>query len=97
MKNAQEDNQDVSSVLAELKVKNHSYTHFVFDEILLKKKDTIENVLHELKLTKNIDILTALGQVGFIEGEDLKEMSQLLKEVGIKYIDLYIASTNFLE
>jgi hypothetical protein len=97
LKNAQEYNQDVSSVLAELKVKNHTYTHFVFDEILLKKKDTVENVLHELKLTKDIDILTALGNVGYIEGETLKEMTQLLKDVGIKYIDLYIASTNFLE
>lgn len=97
LKNAQEYNQDVSSVLAELKVKNHLYTHFVFDEILLKKKDTVENVLHELKLTKGIDILTALGNVGYIEGETLKEMTQLLKDVGIKYIDLYIASTNFLE
>ena len=97
MKNAQEFNQDVSSVLAELKVKNHSYTHFVFDEILLKKKDTVENVLHELRLTKDIEILTALGHIGFIDDETLKEMTQLLKEVGIKYLDLYIALTNFLE
>ena len=97
MKNAQEFNQDVSSVLAELKVKNHSYTHFVFDEILLKKKDTVENVLHELKLTKDFEILNILGHVGIVDDETLNEMTQVLKEVGIKYLDLYIASTNFLE
>lgn len=97
LKNAQEFNQDVSSVLAELKVKNHSYTHFVFDEILLKKKDTVENVLHELKLTKDFEILNILGHVGIVDDETLNEMTQVLKEVGIKYLDLYIASTNFLE
>lgn len=97
LKNAQEHNQDVSSVLAELRVKNHSYTHFVFDEILLKKKDTVENVLHELKLTKNLEILDMLGHVGIVDDKTLNEMTQLLKDVGIKYLDLYIASTNFLE
>jgi hypothetical protein len=38
-----------------------------------------------------------LGHVGIVDDETLNEMTQVLKDVGIKYLDLYIASTNFLE
>ena len=38
-----------------------------------------------------------LGHVGIVDDKTLNEMTQLLKDVGIKYLDLYIASTNFLE
>ena len=97
LKNAQEHNHDVSTVLAELKIKNHLYTHFVFNEILIKRKDTLENILYELKLTKNPEILNELGYIGMIDDEDSNYRIQILKDVGIKYVDLYIASTDFLE
>jgi hypothetical protein len=96
LKNAQEHNHDVSTVLAELKIKNHLYTHFVFDEILIKRKDTLENILYELKLTKNPEILTDLGYVGVIDDKDSKYKIQILKDIGVKYLDLYMAYTNFL-
>ena len=96
LENAQEHNHDVSIVLAELKIKNHLYTHFVFDEILIKRKDTLENILYELKLTKNPEILNELGYIGMIDDEDSNYKIQILKDVGVKYLDLYIAYTNFM-
>ena len=96
LKNAQEFNQSAFIVLPEIKIKNHSYTHFVFDEILLKRKDTIENILHELKLTNNSAILNILGQVGTIDNQSLNEMIRDLRGINLKYLDRYIASTNFL-
>ena len=97
LKNAQEFNQSSSSVLSELRITNHLYTHFVFEEILIKRKDTVENILYELKLANNPEILTQLGYVGTIDDKDSNDRIKILKEVGIKYLDLYIVSTNFLE
>ena len=97
LKNAQELNQSSSSVLSEIRITNHLYTHFVFEEILIKRRDTVENILYELKLANNPEILTQLGYVGTIVDKDSRYRIKILKEIGIKYLDLYIASTNFLK
>ena len=96
LKNAQEYNHDMSSVLFEIRIANHLYTHFVFEEILIKRKDTVENILYQLKLANNPEILTDLGYVGVIDDEDSNYKIQILKDVGVKYLDLYIAYTNFM-
>ena len=90
LRDAQEFNQDPFTVLPELKIANHVYTLFVFNEILLKRKDTLENILHELKLTTQYDILNTLGGLALGTLKDRSTIIDNLKAVGAKYIDQYV-------
>ncbi|HMG66473.1 MAG TPA: hypothetical protein VK588_02270 [Chitinophagaceae bacterium] len=56
--------QDPFTILAELKVTPHVYSIFVYNRILLKRIDTVENVLQELRFVNNEpDILDATGRL----------------------------------
>ena len=90
LKEAQELKQDSSIVLPELKVTNHIYTLFVYNKILLEYKDSLENILQELKFTNHPDILNALGRLGQGTLEDKSTVIDILKAVGVKYIDQFM-------
>ena len=98
LRDAQEKQQDVMYVLPELKVKTHSYTIFVFNKILLKRKDNLENILHELKFTSTYPvILDAIGRIeqGTIENEP--EMTMFLENIGVRYLQqFFIHNSNVL-
>ena len=90
LKDAQEAKQDPFIVLPELKITTHTYTNFIYEEILLKRKDNLENILNELKFVNHPDILDVLGRLGFGTLENEQDVISILKAVGVKYIDQFI-------
>jgi hypothetical protein len=88
LRDAQELNEDPFIVLPELKISTHIYTFFVYNEVLLQRKDTVENILHELKFVNQNNIL---GTIGKLKPNNIKsEVIQTLKDSGVKYLDQYI-------
>lgn len=87
---AKRDYRIALNVLAELSLPTHSYTIFVYEDILLEDKDTVENVLHELKFVSKLGVLGTLGQLeqGAIKNED--ETIDLLEINGLKYIRQFV-------
>ena len=90
LRDAQEHNLDPFFVLPELKIPTHAYTIFVYEKILLKRKDNLENILHELKFVNHPTILDALGRLGFGTLENAATITDILKAVGVKYIEPFI-------
>lgn len=92
LEEAQKFNHNCFDVLPELKIRTTSYTNFVFDEMLLKKQDTVENILSVLKFVSEPEIAEALGYLILSKDEQVRrekyEFLVLKKE--IKYIDEYI-------
>ncbi len=94
LKNAQETGEDAFNILPELKIETHVYTIFVYEKILLKKKDTVENVLKELRLSnihENLDLLGRFAR-GFDENEP--DLEQQLIEKGIRYTQQFLISNS---
>lgn len=87
LREAQETQESAFSVLPELKVSTHVYTIFVYDQILLKRKDSVENILQELKLVSNHPkALDAIGSVEFSRLANEAEVIEALETIGVKYI-----------
>lgn len=93
-------NKQAFYILPEIKVKTHVYTNFVFEEILLKKQDTVENIADDFSICRdNPDILGKIG--GLFYSYQNKEKTNLfellnsdevgeIEDMGIKYIQKYI-------
>lgn len=91
LRDAQKMQQDAFYVLPELKIKTHIYTLFVYDKILLKQKDSIQNILYELKFVSNDpEILDTLGRLaqGLLDNEH--EVTASLAIRGVRYIQQFI-------
>jgi hypothetical protein len=81
-------------VLPELGIITHIYTIFVYEEILLKKRDNPLSVLEALRLASESDSLDLLGKLKVlpnIKEEERKEILDCLRSRGIKYLDQYLA------
>jgi len=64
LKDAFEKDWDYDIVFSELNILPHTYTIYVFNVILKKQKDTIENVLEELKyVSEESDLLDTIGRL----------------------------------
>lgn len=90
LQEAQETNEDPFRLMGELKVITHVYTIFVYEKILLQKRDTLENILQELRLVNDTEILQALGNIKFDNVEEPHELIQSLKEKGVRYLDYFL-------
>ncbi|GHT52576.1 hypothetical protein AGMMS49982_13200 [Bacteroidia bacterium] len=67
LKEAQDLNEEAYDVLKKLKIPTHVYTTFIYDEILLKNQDSLENILAELRLVNTCQtILDAVGRIGVL-------------------------------
>jgi hypothetical protein len=98
LREAQENQSDPFYVLPELKITTHTYTIFVFNKILLKGKDSVENVLHDLRFCNQPEILDALGQIHFGRIDNDHEIDELLEAVGVKYLQQFIIyNSNLLD
>ena len=87
LKEAQYKQREAFYVLPELSLQTHVYTLFVFDEILLKGKDSCENILQELKLvSQSYDILNTLGMLEYGQLENENETIECLEKSGLRYI-----------
>lgn len=94
LRNAQEQGQDPFLILPELKITTHSYTLFVYNKILLKKMDTIENILHDLKFVNRPNVLDAIGNLEQDNIENAEEVFEFLKDNGVKYIEQFMISNS---
>lgn len=83
---------DPFGVLPELKIITHIYSIFVYEEILLKERDTPENVLKELELFNTDDSILFVNKLieSFrITGEQNFEKQNISE---LKYINQFILS-----
>jgi hypothetical protein len=87
---AQELKQDASIVVPMLNVIVHPYTEFVINKILLRKLDSIENVLGELKFINNPETLGLIDVVSYKTQDDFPEIEIDLIEKGIKYLNAFL-------
>ncbi|MFN5628202.1 MAG: hypothetical protein ACK48W_02845 [Bacteroidota bacterium] len=86
---------DPFGVLPELKIITHIYSIFVYEEILLKERDTSENVLKELELFNTDDSILFVNKLieSFrIAGEQNFEKQNISE---LKYINQFILSDYF--
>lgn len=99
LREAQEQQQDPFIVLPELKLKTHSYTLFVYNKILLKRKDTLENILHDLKFTTHYpEVLDALERLEQKSLDNEAEVANALEKIGVKYLQEFIIhNSNLLD
>jgi|SRR6218665_165022 len=95
LRDAIQDQRDAFEVLPELGLTTHLYTLFIYDEILLKKKEKIDAVLEIFRACKDNAILGALGVLKLKKRRKAYQKTiQLLKSKGIKYIEEYLADTS---
>lgn len=94
LKEAQEEMKDPYFILPELNIATHTYTLFVYSEILLAKRDSVENVLHELGFAEKRGLLNTIGNL--VEGNYNNPSGALLdiKESGLKYIDQFLINNS---
>lgn len=93
MKDAQENKENPFNVLPELGIETHSYTMFIYNYILLFQRDTIENILAELKKANKYKILNALGNLEQGNVKEPEKLIQKLKQDGIKYLDEFLKTS----
>jgi hypothetical protein len=83
---------DAFSVLPELKIITHIYSIFVYEEVLLKEKDTPENVLKELELFNTDESILLVNKLieSFRINTEQNFEKQNISE--LKYINEFILS-----
>lgn len=86
------DNIEWDIVLPKIDLPVHIYNKFVYNEILLKNRDTIKNALNAMRMVRDKNFLNDLGIIALC-----KEMSSLeililkkLKKAKVKYLNEYI-------
>jgi len=89
LKDAQEQKKSPYQVLPELGINPHMYTIFVYNEFLLKDRDTIGNILSTLRLANRNDILNHLGNIENGDSATPPETIKELQKIGILYLDEY--------
>jgi hypothetical protein len=90
LSNAKELKLDPFSVLPELKILTHIYSIFVYEEILLKEKDSPENVLNELILFNSDESILFVNKL--IESYKINTEQNFIKQniSELKYINQFI-------
>ncbi|MBK7958762.1 MAG: hypothetical protein IPK03_12050 [Bacteroidetes bacterium] len=85
---------DAFDLLPELKISTHTYTLFVYEEILLKQKDEPMKVLQAMRFAQESASLNELGILSQSEQFDYieKAMLQELQARGIQYLDEFVQS-----
>ncbi len=85
---------DAFDLLPELKIITHTYTIFVYEEILLKQKDEPMKVLQAMRFAQESALLNELGILSQSEHFDYieKAMIQELHARGIQYLDEFVQS-----
>ncbi len=81
-------------VFHELGLRGHIYTYFVYNKILLAKRDSPRAVLEALRLANEPKIMTLLGHVAMARylGEEKKKMLEYLEAKGVKYLYQYMTT-----
>jgi hypothetical protein len=90
LKAAYEDQIPASEILPELKIPMHIYTVFVYDNILLKSRDTFDNILEELNKVKQGEILDSIGRLVEPDAELNKLAFNYLEDQNLKYLQAFV-------
>ena len=71
LRNAQKTQQNTVEVFKKLNIDVHVYTVYVYEIILFKSKDTVENILEELKFVNNspkiLEVIKRMEQTDLAE------------------------------
>jgi hypothetical protein len=87
---------DAQEVLPELDITTHIYPLFVYEDILLAGKDSVENVLEEFNMIKKLydeEVLDDIGRITFskmIPGDH--PLYAKLEKSGLKYLKQFFAT-----
>ncbi len=87
---AQQNKEDAIFVLPELKVQLSLYTLFVYDEILMKQKDSISHVWDEFKLCKDEKIRSLIANLSDPNIDEVALLSIMLEANGLRYVKQFI-------
>ncbi|WP_294079257.1 hypothetical protein [Proteiniphilum sp. UBA5384] len=90
LKDAQESQRNTFHVLAELSLPTHVYMIFVYEEILLKRRDMLENILQEFRFANQPDILNRLGRLEEEELNDKNATVQIFEDIGLNYVRQFV-------
>jgi len=90
---AKKTNRDPMFILPQIGIKTHTYTLFVYNNILMYGQDSPENILSELKLANSDELLNITGKMRYSEEwlENIEEKITSLEKKGLKYIRQYAA------
>lgn len=85
-------------VLDDLSISKHSYTEFIYNQILLKSADTTQNVLNEMrKVSQDPNILKNVALAGYSSGEARHFMLNRLDRFDLNYISEYLDFTDSVQ
>jgi hypothetical protein len=87
---AQQNEEDAILVLPELKVQLSLYTLFVYDEILMKHKDSIDHIWEEFKLCKDEKIRSLIANLSDPNTDEVALLSIMLEAYGLRYVKQFI-------
>ena len=90
LEKAQQNKEDAILVLPELKVQLSLYSLFVYDEILIKQKESIEHVWDELKLCKDEKIRSLIADLSDPNIDEVALLSIVLEANGLRYVKQFI-------
>ena len=90
LQKAQQNKEDAILVLPELKVQQSLYTLFVYDEILMKHKDSIDHIWEELKLCKDEKIRSLIADFSDPNIDEVALLSIMLEANGLRYVKPFI-------
>jgi hypothetical protein len=90
LQKAQQYKEDAILVLPELKVQLSLYSLFVYDEILMKQKDTIDHVWDEFKFCKDEKIRSLIANLSDPNTDEVALLSMMLEANGLRYVKQFI-------
>lgn len=90
LQEAQQGKEDAFNVLPELKIRTHIYTCFVYDEILKKRKDKVENILTDLRFVNDKGYLETIAKIKFRKNEEHSQLVNYLNKKGVRYINQFL-------
>ncbi len=90
IQNAEINRTDPFDFLPDLSVSANSYTLFIYNEILLKKREPVEVICQEFQLLKNLDCLTDIYLLCFDSNYSENPLYHELKSSGLQFLTDYL-------
>ena len=82
LQNAYENKTTTFEVLPKIGIETHTYTIFIYNQYLLRGRDSIESINEIFQITKQGEILNKLGTLKATDEKTIEE----LEGIGLKYV-----------
>ena len=92
LEDAKAEQSNPFNVLPEIGVITHTYTLFVYESIFLKQEQPAQKVWACLKKTQQPEVIEALGNLYSAEPEGVEKPLAFLREIGLNYLDEFVAA-----